>query len=98
MLILPLFTELAAKSLEQIQGEKLGGEVHVPDKVYTENFKSEKQNENVLFSSTCVSSAIPDSEDLATVAPDSFENDQCEVKERSQADKFKGLLKLIKVP
>ncbi|GJR98658.1 putative FY-rich, FY-rich, WD40/YVTN repeat-like-containing domain protein, partial [Tanacetum coccineum] len=39
-----------AKSLEQIQGEKLGGEVHVPDKVYTENFKSEKQNENVRFS------------------------------------------------
>nr|GEU39402.1 putative FY-rich, FY-rich, WD40/YVTN repeat-like-containing domain protein [Tanacetum cinerariifolium] len=81
------------KSLEQIQGEKLGGEVHVPDKVYTESFKSEKQNENVLFSSTCVSSAIPDSEDLATVAPDSFENDQCEVKELSQAGQVQGAAK-----
>ncbi|PWA72806.1 hypothetical protein CTI12_AA266830 [Artemisia annua] len=74
-----------AKSLEQMQGKKPGVDVNVPDKVYTENFISEKQNENALFSSTCMSSAIPGSEDLTTVAPDSFENDQCEAKECSQA-------------
>lgn len=84
-----------AKSLGQIQGEEPGADVHVSDKVYTENFKSEKQNENALFSSTCMSSAIPGSEDLTTVALDSFENDQCEVKECSQAGHVQ--VKLIKV-
>ena len=40
-----------------------------------------------------MSSAIPGSEDLITVAPDSFENDQCEVKKCSQAGQVQGAVK-----
>ena len=78
------FTELAAKSSEQIQLEKLNGDVHIPDRLFTENSKSEKQNGNVLLPSTDMSSLVPGLEDSTTVAPDSFEDTQCEIKECSQ--------------
>ncbi|KAJ9563742.1 hypothetical protein OSB04_008902 [Centaurea solstitialis] len=73
-----------AKSSEQIQLEKLNGDVHIPDRLFTENFETEKQNGNVLLPSTDMSSLVPGLEDSTTVAPDSYEDTQCEIKACSQ--------------
>ncbi|KAD7116534.1 hypothetical protein E3N88_03802 [Mikania micrantha] len=73
-----------------ISSEHLGmlsGEGHIPDKPCTENFTFEKQNENDLFPSTNTGATECTLEDSATVAPDSFENDQCEVMDCSLAVK-----------
>lgn len=78
-----LLTVLAAKSSKH--SEKLSGEVPIPDEPSTENFTIEKQNECVLFPSTSLSSPVPALEDSTTAAPDSYENDQCEVMDCSQA-------------
>ncbi|KAL8230010.1 hypothetical protein R6Q57_014910 [Mikania cordata] len=73
-----------------ISSEHLGmlsGEGHIPDKPCTENFTFEKQNENDLVPSTNTGATECALEDSTTVAPDSFENDQCEVMDCSLAVK-----------
>ncbi|KAK1413720.1 hypothetical protein QVD17_35498 [Tagetes erecta] len=73
--------------------EKLSGEVAIPDEPSTENFTIEKQNESVLLPSTSLSSSVPGLEDSATVAPDSFENNQCEIMDCSQARQVEDAIK-----
>ncbi|KAK9074569.1 hypothetical protein SSX86_007167 [Deinandra increscens subsp. villosa] len=82
--------EHPAKSSEHL--EKLSGEAHMPDKP-TENFTFEKKNESVIFPSTSTGSAAPGLDDSATVAPDSFENDQCEIVDCSQDGQVQDAVK-----
>ncbi|KAI3720171.1 hypothetical protein L6452_21084 [Arctium lappa] len=84
--------EAPANSSQQIQLEKLNGDVHIPDRLITENLKFEKQNGNVLLPSADMSSLVPGLEDSTTVAPDSFEDDQCEIKECSQVGQVHNAL------
>ncbi|KAI7728960.1 hypothetical protein M8C21_020056, partial [Ambrosia artemisiifolia] len=80
-----------AKSSELL--EKLSGEVYITDKPSAGNFTSEKQNESVLFPSTSTDSAVPGLEDSTTVAPDSFENDLCEIVDCFQAGQVQDAVK-----
>lgn len=64
--------------------EKLSGEVLPPPNLFTEDFKFEKKNEKVRSLRPDISLGVPGLEDSAAVAPDSFENDHCEVVAFSQ--------------
>ncbi|KAI3731524.1 hypothetical protein L1987_62712 [Smallanthus sonchifolius] len=83
--------EPPAKSSEHL--EKLSGEVNIPDEPSTEKFTFEKHNQSDLFPSTSTGSAVCGLEDSTTVAPDSFENDQCEIIDCSRAGQVQDAVK-----
>nr|XP_043625934.1 uncharacterized protein LOC122597400 [Erigeron canadensis] len=75
----------SAKYSEQIQLEKLTGEAHIQEKLFTGKDSCKKKDDAVLLPGTDTSTVAPGLEDSVTVAPDSFENGQFEVMESTQA-------------
>ncbi|XP_071739268.1 uncharacterized protein [Rutidosis leptorrhynchoides] len=77
--------EQPVNSSEKNQLEKHTDKVQIQDKCLIENLNFEKQNEDLNTTSTNVNSAVAGSDDSIIIAPDTFENDPCEVTEYFQA-------------